>query len=106
MLTLKQLAVMGLAIVAAASPALAGGTKYSANLVTSDSGDPPTPPDLSPKSSVKLDSKGAIAVSLSGVTNNAGELVSTSGNYKETGQVDDSTYSVIIKLFLPALPGV
>jgi hypothetical protein len=102
MLTLKQLAVMGLAVIISATPALAG-TKYATNLVSNDAADPPTPPDLSPKSSIKLDDKGHVAVGLAGVMDGGGVLVTSSGNYKETGSVDATTYVVILKLFIPGI---
>ena len=61
MKTLKQLALVAMAVAVSAVPALAG-TKYAANLVTNDAFDPPTPPTLSPKSAVKLDDKGDLRV--------------------------------------------
>ena len=63
---LKKLAVIGLAVVASAAPALAG-TKYAANLVSNSTVDPAPPPTLSAKSKLSLSDKGAVQASLAGL---------------------------------------
>lgn len=107
MLTLKKLAVIGLAVVASAAPALAG-TKYAVNIVTNDPVHPPSNPTLSPKSAIKLDDKGKLSVSLSGVTDGAGVLVDTSGVYNDSvlPTVDATTYIVLLRLVLPGVTNV
>ncbi len=109
MLTLKRVALISMAVVAAAtSPALAG-TKYAANLVSNSVVDPPPNPTLSPKSSMKLSDKGSIAIALAGVTDGSGALVTTSTVYadsvklKQPPALDGSEYIVIITLFIPAV---
>ena len=112
MITLKRIALIALAVVAAAtSPALAG-TKYAANLVSNDLFNPPSNPTLSPKSSIKLSDTGSIAIALAGVTDGTGALVTTSTAYAASVKVkppapvlDGSEYIVIIKLFIPAVAG-
>jgi hypothetical protein len=110
MITLKRMALIAMAVVAAAtSPALAG-TKYAANLVSSDAFNPPSNPTLSPKSSIKLSDKGSVAIALAGVTDAGGALVTTSTVYAASikadptaPNLDGSEYIVIIKLFLPSI---
>jgi hypothetical protein len=112
MITLKRIALIAMAAVATStSPALAG-TKYAANLVSNDAFNPPANPTLSPKSSIKLSDKGSVAITLDGVTDGAGALVTTSTVYAASikanpaaPNLDGSEYIVIIKLFLPAIAG-
>ncbi len=109
MSNVKRIALVAAAVVAAAATsAQAGGTKYAANLVTAASSDPPAPgtPTLSPKSSLKLDSKGTVAIALAGVVDGAGIPVTTSTSYKDTGTLDGSEYTVIIKLSVTAINGL
>ncbi len=104
MLTLRKLAVIGLAVVASAAPALAG-TKYAANIVPSSPANPPPNPTLSSKGSIKLDDKGKLSVSLSGVTDAGGALVDTSGVYNDSllPTVDATTYIAIVRLKMPGV---
>ncbi len=134
MKTLKQFALVAMAVAVAATPALAG-TKYAANLVPNSATDPVLPPTVGVKSSIKMDDKGKIQVSLagvvepgpgsvcygggndgavctnptecpSGVCGPEGVPVTTSGAYANSGSIDDTTYMAIIKLRLPAVEGL
>lgn len=105
MKSLKHLALVAMAVAVSAAPALAG-TKYAANLVTNSPTDPVVPPTLSPKSSVKLDDKGAISVSLAGVVDGSNALVTTSTAYNDTFVLDGSEYVVIIKMVIPGISGL
>lgn len=133
MKSLKHIALVAMAVAVSAVPALAG-TKYAANLVSNSPTDPVLPPTLSPKSSVKLDDKGAIAVSLAGVvepgpsscvggTNDTASCsvasecpggscvastvpVTTSTAYNDTFVLDGTEYVVIIKMVIPGISGL
>lgn len=133
MKTLKKIALIAMAVAVSAAPALAG-TKYAANLVPSDVVDPPIPPTLSSKSSLKLSDKGAVQVGLAGVveagpsfcagggndsascTNNtecpggactpSGVPVTSSTAYNDTGTLDGTEYVAIIKLSVTAVAGL
>lgn len=105
MKSLKHLAFVAMAVAVSAAPALAG-TKYATNLVTNSPVDPVLPPTLSSKSSVKLDDKGSIAVSLAGVVDGANALVTTSTAYNDTFLLDGTEYVVIIKMVIPGIAGL
>ncbi len=107
MLTLKRIALISMAVMAAASPALAG-TKYATNIVPFDAFNPATNPTLLPKGQIKLSDKGAIFVSLAGVTDGSGALVTTSTLYNDSAptgnpSLDGTEYTVILKLYMPAI---
>lgn len=109
MLILKRIALISMAVMVAASPALAG-TKFATNIVPSDAFNPATNPTLLPKGQIKLSDKGAISVSLAGVTDAGGTLVTTSTLYNDSvasgpPSLDGTEYTVILKLFLPAIAG-
>lgn len=107
-MNMKRIAMIAMAVVAASATAAPAGTKYAANLVSNSPVDPPPNPTLSVKSSVKLDDKGNIQVSLAGVTDGSGALVTTSTSYNDTKStspvLDGTEYIVIIKLFVAAVP--
>ena len=105
MSNVKRIALVAAAVVAAAATSAHAGTKYAANLVPAALSDPPPNPTLSTKSSLKLDSKGSIAIALAGVTDAAGALVTTSTAYADTGTLDGSEYITIIKLSVTAIKG-
>jgi hypothetical protein len=105
MKTMKQFALVVMAVAISAAPAFAG-TKYAANLVSNSAVDPVVPPTLSPKSSVKLDDKGNISVALAGVVDGTNTPVTTSTSYNDTGNLDGSEYVVIIKLYIPGIAGL
>lgn len=105
MKTLKQLALIAAAVAVAASPALAG-TKYAANLVSNSPIHPPSNPTLSSKSSIKLSDKGAIQVGLAGVTDGGGVLVTSTSGWPESGTLDGTEYTVIIKIVIPGITGI
>ena len=67
MKSMKRIAVIAMAIVAASVTSAPAGTKYAANLVSNSPDDSGLPPTLSPKGQLKLSDKGAIQVSLAGV---------------------------------------
>jgi hypothetical protein len=104
MKTLKQFALVAAAIAVAASPALAG-TKYAANLVSNSPTHPPTNPTLSSKSSIKLSDTGSIQVGLAGVTDGGGTLVTSTSTYGDTGTLDGTEHTVIIKIVIPGIAG-
>jgi hypothetical protein len=103
MMNVKSIALIAVAVVAASATSAPAGTKYAANLVSNGTVDPPVPPTLSPKSSIKVADKGAIQVSLSGVVDGGGMPVTTSTSYNDGTGLDGSEYIVIIKLFIPAV---
>lgn len=105
MKTLKQLALVAAAVAVAASPALAG-TKYAANLVSNSPTYPPPNPTLSSKSSIKLSDKGAIQVGLAGVTDGGGVLVTSTSGWPDSGTLDGTEYTVIIKIVIPGITGI
>jgi hypothetical protein len=103
MMTLKRIALISMAIIAATATTAPAGTKYAANIVSNYPTDPPPNPTLSVKSSVKLDDKGNLAIALAGVTDGAGLLVTTSTSYHDTLAVDGTEYVAILKLYIPGI---
>jgi hypothetical protein len=100
MQTLKRLAIVAMAVAVSAAPALAG-TKYQTNIVPNDPLHPPSNPTLSPKGQIKISDKGSLQVSLAGVTDGGGALVTSSN----TLGLDGTEYVAIIKLVIPAISG-
>ncbi len=105
MKTLKQLALIAAAVAVSASPALAG-TKYAANLVSNSPTHPPANPTLSSKSSIKLSDKGTIQIGLAGVTDGGGTLVTSTSGWPDSGTLDGTEYTVIIKMVIPGIAGL
>jgi hypothetical protein len=108
MLTLRRSAFIAMAVVAASASSALAGTKYATNLVSNALVDPPPNPTLSSKSQIKLGDTGAVSVSLAGVTDAGGALVTTTQAYNASVKappltLDGSEYIVIIKLHIPAV---
>lgn len=103
MMNVKSIALIAMAVVAASATSAPAGTKYQTNLVSNSTTDPPPNPTLSAKSSIKAADKGAIQVSLSGVTDSSGMPVTTSTAYNDGAALDGTEYTVIIKLYIPAI---
>jgi hypothetical protein len=137
MMNVKSIALIAMAVVAASATSAPAGTKYAANLVYNAVTDPPGPgvSTLSAKSSLKLDDKGNIAVSLAGVTvsacvggtNDAAScsadsecpggactagLATSSTLYNDSVKsggnpsLDGTEFIVIIRLYLPDIAGL
>lgn len=112
MMNVKSIALIAIAVVAGWATSAPAGTKYAANLVYNGTTDPPPNPTLSPKSSLKVDDKGSIAVSLAGVTDAGGGLVTTSTVYNDSVKaggpvaLDGSEIIVIVKVFVPDVAGL
>lgn len=117
MLTLKRIVLIATVVVAVSASSALAGTKYGTNLVSIYAPQPAPPAlqikALSSKSQLKLSDKGVAAVSLAGVTNAGGLLVTTSQTYNKsiaadptTPTLDGSEYVVIIKLNVVAVNGL
>ncbi|MCC6765984.1 MAG: hypothetical protein IT293_15100 [Deltaproteobacteria bacterium] len=109
--SVKQLALIAMALAMPVAPALAG-TKYATNLVTNSAVAPAANPTLSPKSQLKLSDKGDLSVALAGVTDSMGAPLTTSTVFNDSLKdaapgaiLDGSEYVVIIRLYLPAIAG-
>jgi hypothetical protein len=100
----------------AAIPMLAGmvgpafaGTKFQTNIVPSSAVSPPTNPTLSTKGKIQFDDKGKILLTVKGVTDGAGDPVTTSTAIKDslkatgTPVADDTTYVAVVRGTFTAL---
>jgi hypothetical protein len=108
MLNSKQILAASLAILMASASSALAGTKAQANIVPAN--DPTTPnPTMSTKGKLQIKDSGALSVSVKGLTDGTGAVVTTSqswadSDFTDPNSVDGTQYMAMVKLNLVTVP--